>query len=225
MKRNHCRYGQTSSCDCCKAAYCPYGNGEFEHFNRMIYETNNAEYWCSSKGYAWRVPKVGIHKGEKIRFKAIMHGGQMRICIKTWPEFRNSGNLKRLVYYTVRGHWPDGCLIPIDGNEENCNYTNLKLVPQLAILHEHGGKAKCQPVIVTGKDGTETRYRSVRAAAKALYVSYQTLSDFLNKVSGSRYSVLHGTKVRYERESDAAKYPKRRKPYIGKGHGRKEKRK
>lgn len=218
-----CRYGKSNSCDSCKAEYCPMGTGgRFEHFSRMVYETRRAEYWCSSKGFAWYVPKVGIHKGERIAFKACLHSGQMRICIKPWPEFRNSGNLKRLVYFAVNGRWPEGCLIPRDGNERNCSYPNLKLVSRFSVLREHGGSAKCQPVIVTARDGTETRYRSVRAAAKALFVSYQTLSDYLNRVSGSRYSVLYKTKVRYERESDAAKYPKRRKPYVGKGKKKKE---
>ena len=101
--------------------------------------------------------------------------------------------LKNLVakHYLYRKWKPNTYVECVDGDPFNCCEDNLRLYSK----SEHGKRTapqiKAIPVVVNG-----VYYNSVRSAAKSLFVSYQTLLDYLaiNKI---KHSVLEGTSVAY----------------------------
>jgi len=105
---------------------------------------------------------------------------------------RKEMRIKNLVaQHFIRGWQPGICVECKDGNPYNCNYRNLRLYTK----REHGlttaPRGRARPIIVEG-----VRYSSVLEASRALYVSDQTIWDYLNmKVNRS---VLEG----YSIESD-----------------------
>ncbi|MCL2531573.1 MAG: hypothetical protein FWE40_05400 [Oscillospiraceae bacterium] len=76
----------------------------------------------------------------------------------------------------------------IDGNPFNCRVQNLRIYSQSEHGKRTGYRSGSQPVVVDG-----VKYRSVRAAAKALHCSYQTLLDYIN--GDAKHSVLAGVRV------------------------------
>lgn len=76
-----------------------------------------------------------------------------------------------------------------DGNFRNCAADNLIVMTKQELGRLTGGESRRQAVVVDGE-----KHYSIRAAAKALHCSYQTLLDYMDgKVKNS---VLNGTKVR-----------------------------
>ena len=67
-------------------------------------------------------------------------------------------------------------VVNVDGDITNCDCYNLRVYTKEELGQMTGGKTnRCRKVAVGNKV-----YSSVRAAAKELYVSYQTMLDYLN---------------------------------------------
>jgi hypothetical protein len=77
----------------------------------------------------------------------------------------------------------------IDGNPLNCSADNLIIISKSEHGKRTGHLSRSQKIIANGVE-----YMSVRACAKALFVSYQTLLDYINgKYS---HSVLDGMDIK-----------------------------
>lgn len=81
-----------------------------------------------------------------------------------------------------------------DGDFKNCHKDNLIVTTHKELGQWTGDLARSEPIEVV-KDGESTWYKSGREAAKSLFVSYQTLYDYLNGRSGKR-SVLADYEIR-----------------------------
>jgi len=100
--------------------------------------------------------------------------------------------LKNLVAkHHMRGWFP-GCYVEcLNGNPDDCHCKNLRIYTR----SEHGKRTcprgRSLPVIVEG-----VRYESVLEASRALYVSDQTIWDYLNRKRNR--SILEGKSIKLE---------------------------
>lgn len=169
---------------------------KYEHYKLLVLETRRKCFFVSTTGEA-----TSYDKFSKIetKLKNSLHGGRVRVAIKGL----HNPTLKRLVWQIVHGEitedWHVQC---IDGDERNCNITNLRLISKKEAARLTGPLSRSQAVVI--QEGRYcTRYRSVREAAKSLYVSYQTLLDYLNK--DVKHSVLkkRGRKIYYYNDKES----------------------
>lgn len=146
----------------------------YEHFQRLIAETSRRLYYVSTKGEVFAHDKFS---SKVTKLEPYLKQGKPRLSI----HHTKDPYLKHCVWFVATGHWPtiDENVIPIDGNEQNCDFTNLKLVDKREVAKVTGPMSQSQAVIVQERGQPPKEYRSVRQAAKALYVSYQTLLDYL----------------------------------------------
>lgn len=100
--------------------------------------------------------------------------------------------LKNLVaQHFITDYKKGDTVITIDGNPFNCNKRNLQVISKAEAGRQSGYLSMSKPVIADG-----IRYKSIRECAKAHYVSYQTLLDYINgKV---KHSILQGLNIKYE---------------------------
>ena len=147
---------------------------QYEHFQVLIATTRRKQYYCSTKGDVYTIDRFS---GKKFKLHPNIKDGKPRISIHGTKD----PYLKHCVWYVATGHWPtlDENVVPIDGNELNCNITNLKIVDKREVAKVTGPMSQSQVVVVQEYKKEPIEYRSVRQAAKALYVSYQTLLDYL----------------------------------------------
>jgi len=83
--------------------------------------------------------------------------------------------LKNLVAkHFVKGYRVGDFVECIDGNPFNCKVANLRIYTHSEHGKRTGWQSRSQAVVVG-----DVEYRSVREAAKALHVSYQTLLDYM----------------------------------------------
>jgi hypothetical protein len=98
--------------------------------------------------------------------------------------------LKNLVAKHFLSGWVFGSPVEcIDGNPLNCNVRNLRIYSKKEHGIKNGWKSRSQPVIINGVE-----YRSIREGAKAIYTSYQTISDYIN--GNVKKSCLDGYDIR-----------------------------
>jgi len=97
--------------------------------------------------------------------------------------------LKNLVArHFIPGHRKGDYVEVIDGNPFNCKRENLRSYSKQEHGQRTGHRSRSHKVIVNGVE-----YRSIRACAKALHCSYQTVLDYLS--GGIKHSVLHGVTI------------------------------
>lgn len=146
---------------------------EFEHYSVLIYENNRFLFYLNSSGLYYKVSKK---TSEHYILKGFLKKGFRTFKINS-KEVR-AKNLVASVF--IKNYKPGMIVEVIDGNQENISVTNLKL----STYRKHGlltgHKSKARKVVVIDKNNNKTVYRSGRKAAIALYVSYQTLYDYLN---------------------------------------------
>lgn len=213
---------QVASCHLCsRYADCLKRRGEVparpdrgNEDERLIAFTKRREYHVDRHGNAWAINRFS---GARIELHPAMHNGHLRICIKGVQGMATS--LARLIYAAFRGEIaPNLDIAYRDGNPENVSLDNLATIDRTLrkkTVQEKGPKAK--PVVVCDH-GKDIEFKSVRAAAKYLNMSYQTLMDFLNAKTGWRSSVpgLKGVQVAYLRKEDE---PEKRHYYHKKKWG------
>lgn len=163
---------------------------EYEHFTQLIGETSRKLYYVTTKGEAFSKDKL---TKQITKLNPNVKRGKLRLCI------HSIGNpyLKHAVWFAVTGHWPtrNENVIPIDGNELNCNIQNLKLIEKREVARITGPMSRSQAVVVQDKGRKPKEYSSIRKAAKALYVSYQTLLDYLTGKYKSSVLNKRGRKI------------------------------
>jgi len=94
--------------------------------------------------------------------------------------------LKNLVAEHFLQGWRSGLPVEcIDGNPFHCDVKNLRVYSKKEHGVNTGWKSRSQAVIING-----VKYRSIREGAKAIYTSYQTISDYLS--GNVKHSCLDG---------------------------------
>ena len=146
---------------------------DFEHYSVLIYENNRFLYYLNSSGLYYKVSKK---TSEHYILKGYIHKG-----FRTFKINNKSFRAKNLVASVFLKNYKPGMVVEvIDGNQDNISVTNLKLSTYQKHGLLHGHKSNSRKVVIIDKNNNKTIYQSGRKAAKALFVSYQTLYDYLN---------------------------------------------
>lgn len=148
-------------------------SSEYEHYSQLIYENSRFLFYIHSSGLYYKVSKK-TNKHYLIK-------GFMKEGFRTFKINGTQARAKNLVASVFMKDWKPNMIVEvIDGDQDNICVTNLKL----STYRKHGcltgHRSRSRKVVVIDKDNNKTVYRSGRQAAKALYVSYQTLFDYLN---------------------------------------------
>lgn len=134
-------------------------------------------YYASTRGYVLRVLKSNYSE-EKVKVWYRRGKAYIKINYKEIP-------LKQVIAAAFLKEYKKGDIVEcIDGNIYNCRVDNLRIVSPQEHGRRTGGKSRNIPVRVISPDGKQRDYPSERAAARALYCSYQTV---INRVNG-KYS-------------------------------------
>ncbi|MBR2385690.1 hypothetical protein IKA92_07385 [bacterium] len=140
-----------------------------EHFwHRIAISPSGREYYVHTSG----IVAVKYKNGKEKVLSAFERDGDLFVKI-----INKDYKVKHLVAAEVFSKYRKGTnVIFKDGNFRNCDCYNLQIISKKLLGQRTG--------ILAGRN-TKIRinnevYPSIRAAAKALYVSYQTLIDYLN---------------------------------------------
>lgn len=146
--------------------------------------TERIIYWASEQGYITRTFRKSL---KEHYVKPYIKDGKATVKINGKEIV-----LKNLIARLFNKEYKEGdSVICIDGDLWNCTAVNLKVYKKRELGKRTGWMSKSKAVLV----GEGLEFRSVRAAAKHLFCSYQTLLDYLNgKV---KKSVLADISVRY----------------------------
>ena len=140
------------------------------------------DYYVGDDGSLFRRAKGnGVEQSVAVYLK----GGHATVKVYG-REYRVKNLVAR---FHIRGHRYGDYVECIDGNPLNCDVRNLRLYTHSEHGKRTGWKSSSQGVSVDG-----IQYRSIRQAAKSLYVSHQTLYDYMRGASGAR-SVLAGKRI------------------------------
>lgn len=168
-----------------------------EHEMRYVYENSRFIYYVTNAGSLIKISKKTSRsfniEGHLKHNVLIVKIGERQLSLKKLVVDKFS-KFKFPNYYCI-GHK--------DKNPNNCSLKNLYAYSYTNHGKKTGWMSKSKPVAVV-LGGVPRVYRSVREAAKALYVSYQTLLDFLN--GSVKSSVLKGMedKIYYWKEDEHA---------------------
>ena len=163
----------------------------FEHYSLMVAESDKKIWYANSNGSVTSMLKS---IGKSLNIHPFNKGGHATVKING-KETR----LSRLIASTFfRNFNPELRVGYKDGNRFNCSIENLYLYTQRIHGKRTGYMSRSKSVIVKESRQEPVEYRSVREAAKHLYVSYQTLLDYLG--GDVKHSVLkkRGRKIWYK---------------------------
>lgn len=158
----------------------------------FVKETNKRRYYVSNYGYVLSVTKK-TYKERKLQPFIKKHHKSLMLLVKIDGKELSVKSLVANAF--VPGYQSDkNDIFYLDKNISNCRVDNLYVVPKSQVRKITGPMARSQGVIITDKNGVQTKYSSIRKAATNLNCSYQTLLDYMN----GRYktSVLEGLDVR-----------------------------
>lgn len=157
----------------------------------MIKETKTGKlYYIHTSGVVGVVYKNGK---EVLLRGALFHNKDLVIKIEG-----KQMKVKNLVAREVFNGYVEGVhsVVLKDGNPRNCDCYNMRIYTKQELGRATGSKSKkSQPVIIDG-----VKYSSVRAAAKELFVSYQTILDYLS--NKYKKSVLGGKHIKTENNNE-----------------------
>lgn len=158
------------------------------HFWHLIHESQNGRlYYIHTSGVVGVVYKNGKEK----LLKGTLHHNKDLIVKIGYKQFK----MKNLVAREIFEDYIEGehSVVLIDGNPRNCDCYNMRIYTKQELGELTGILAKRkQQTTVNG-----VVYPSVRQAAKDLYVSYQTVLDYVNKKS--KKSILENQKIKIEK--------------------------
>jgi len=165
----------------------------YDHYSYKIDESNNAIWYADTRGFIFKkYKKSGITKIVKGYIKK-----GFRVVKINYVECRFS----RVIAKAFMKNYHDDLLIGYkDNNKENCSLQNLYLYSRRTHGKRTGHLSNSTPVVVQDLNKDPIEYRSVREAAKHLYVSYQTLLDFLSDKVNHSVLVKRGRKIYYKEE-------------------------
>ena len=150
----------------------------------------NCSRICEGKMFYYSVREDGaVIKTSKIRFKESRARPYIRRGMAAVKINNRDYTLKNLVAEHFIEEYKKGDYVEAaDGDPFNCAVGNLRIYTQKEHGERTGFRSRSHKIIA---DGVE--YRSVRECARALFVSYQTVLDFLG--GKSKKSVLQGVEI------------------------------
>lgn len=164
------------------------------NYQVMIAESNKYVWYVETSGRVYRTTKDFIEQNRAIKEKDKVYLTPYLTPSKSSLRIKINGKdrtLKCIVAkaFLSRVYQEDDIIKYKDGNLYNCNANNLLLIPKSTYCKKTGPMSRSKACFIKRPDEEKAkRYRSVREAAKSLYVSYQTLLDYL---SGKRKGILH----------------------------------
>ena len=165
----------------------------YEHYSYKIHESDRAIWYADTRGFILKKYKIS---GKYTLLKGYIKDGFRVVKINS-KECR----FARVIAKTFMKEYHDDLLIGYkDNNKKNCSLDNLYLYTRRLHGKKTGYLSKSVPVIISDKKKGSVEFRSVRQAAKSLYVSYQTLLDYL--AGRVDHSVLNipGREIYYKNE-------------------------
>lgn len=154
----------------------------------LVAKSDKKKYYASNKGYILSVDKKSYSE-KKLK-------SYLKAKIKNPPYVVKIDGKERIVKHLIAKAFlheykeNDCCILHKDGNKNNCAVDNLIIVPKKLVNKVTGPMSRSCPVIVCDLTGEEQQYSSIRKAALALNVSYQTLLDYMKGTYS--HSVLDG---------------------------------
>lgn len=166
----------------------PVSSKHNEYFWRMFYETPDTvrgkrRYYIHTSG----IVAVVYQNGKERQLATYLKGNhispptlQIKICNKYY-------SVKRLVAESVFPNYNHRMSVVCrDRNPKNCDYNNLIVTSKKNLGKATGHLSSRRTPVFVNINEQWRPYRSVRAAAKAIHCSYQTILDYLSgKVNNS----------------------------------------
>ena len=163
-----------------------------KYYSRLVDENNDFLYYVNSSGYVYRVSK----RNPKIIYYIKGYKKNNNIAVKIRSKEYLLKHLIASKFYDK--YYPGICIGFKDNDFTNCCIDNLYFYSMKRHGKLTGGlTSKCKKVIVK-QFGTCKEFSSVRSAAKYLYCSYQTLSDYLNGKFKKSVLSKHGRSIVYK---------------------------
>lgn len=171
----------------------------YDHYDIRFRENKTYIWYISSKGYVYKILKKEVDRNcyhNKIYLSGYIHAGKLVIKVAK----NKTMLLKTLVASKfMKNYYPGCCINHKDNNQLNCNIENLYIYS----MREHGKLTgyknnKNKPIIISS-NGKTIEYRSSRIAAKDLFVSRETIRDYL--LGKVKNSILNGYQIQYKEES------------------------
>lgn len=170
------------------------------YFKDIKVPSGNEYFWekvlTNEYGKTWYIHTSGTvavkyKYGKEKQLKPFINKKDLRVKI-AGRDYK----VKNLVAAAVYQNYKKGMsVICKDRNQANCDYNNLFVISNRQLGRMTGHMSKSKKVVIVMSDGSFEFYRSVREVAKALYVSYQTV---LNYIGGNVVnSVLSGYIIKF----------------------------
>lgn len=160
---------------------------QLERFE-LVAESDRQKYYASSNGYILSVNKKTYSEKKLKNYLKTKRKNPPYVVKIDGREYLVKHLIAKAFLYGYKEN--NCCVLHKDGNKKNCAVSNLIIVPKRQVARITGPMARSSAVTVYNGQGERTNYSSIRKAATALNVSYQTLIDYI-KGKYSR-SVLDG---------------------------------
>jgi hypothetical protein len=170
------------------------------HYSWLIHENKRSLYYAFSSGYVYRCnkedikPAGGVPPSKWVRLRPKLKNSTWCVQIdhKYYP-------LKQIIAKSFTRAWqPNYRIYFKDMDEKNCNVNNL-IIKQYSIEQNKGRHRAIEFLI----DGEWKEFKSIKEAARALYVSVSTMKRFIygwyaDPTNDKR--ILNGYEFRFVRE-------------------------
>lgn len=154
---------------------------------KLISSSRLYDYYVASNGSILKYLRSSYKEST---IKGYLHRKRLTVKIQG-KEY----TVKNLVAKSFMPGYKKGMVVlNIDGNPWNNAVDNLELISQREYNRITGPMATSQRIEVFTPDGKRKVYSSIRKAAKDMYVSYQTILDYMK--GSYRSSVLDGYSFR-----------------------------
>lgn len=143
-------------------------------------------YYACSRGFVLRVLK-STYDEQKVKVWYRRGAAYVKINQKNIP-------LKKVIAAAFLKDYKKGIIVEtVNGNPFDCRVENLQLISKQEHGKRTGGRGNNTPVRVIFPNGQERDFPSMRSAAKALFVSYQTVINKANEKY--KNTVLNGYQI------------------------------
>lgn len=151
-------------------------DNQLERFE-LVAESDKKKYYASNKGYILSVNKKTYSEKKLKNYLKSKRKNPPYVVKIDGKEYLVKHLIAKAFLRNYKGN--GSCILHKDGNKKNCSADNLIIVPKKQINKITGAMSKSHAVTVCDLHGTEQNYSSIRKAAAALHVSYQTLLDYM----------------------------------------------
>lgn len=148
----------------------------YQHFDRLLAETEDSIFYVSTKGYAYEIDKSKERKTLRTYKPWLDRNGIPKVDIECIKDI----NFAHVVYAMAKDRYvPKGyVLVHSNGRRIDCNITNLNLVSLEEVERKTREKSKGvpKPVVVTLQGGERKTFGSINLASEYLKISTTALS-------------------------------------------------